>query len=90
MQPIPHVLMKLAFASLETLPVAKGGDKEYHLQRLLPTSLFLLPFLSQSVQVHRCPEAMIKTFEGCLNYINKTFSLIPAHEVNIENGIISQ
>lgn len=35
--------MKLAFASLETLPVAKGGDKEDHLQRLLPTSLFLLP-----------------------------------------------
>lgn len=65
--------MKLAFASLETSPLAKRGDKEDHLQRLVPTSLFLLPLLLQSVQVHLCPKAMLKTFEGGLNYINKTF-----------------
>lgn len=51
--------MKLAFASLETWPVAKRGDTEDNLQRLLATSLFLLPFLWQSAQVHLCPEAIL-------------------------------
>lgn len=82
-QTIPHILMKLVFASIETLPVAKRGDKEDHLQRLLST--FCSHCLFSYNQYIYVLKQRSKRFEGDLNH----FYRISAHEVNTESDHFS-